>query len=193
MDRRPRAAQPSSAGTPPAGTADEAAPLPPSRRRARRLPRGRLRTAGRAPALRRPQPPRVRARGGAADRPLPARAPRPSPARRLRGPPAAFLLARLAGGRYRRLLPRHAGAATTRGRPRCRRRAAAARGDVRSAAPAPAGADAQLSARSRDPAGAAALVADGRPDGRTAGAGPGDGARRPIAVPAADRLVALSA
>ena len=66
----------------------EAAALPPPRRRAGRLPRGRHGTAARAAALEAALASRVGAAGGGAVGPLPARAARPAAAWRLRGPPA---------------------------------------------------------------------------------------------------------
>ena len=105
-------------GSAPGRRRDEAAPLPPPRRRARGLPRDGHRPGPRAPALRAAQPPRVRADRRAAGRSLPRDPPRPAAARRLRGPPAPPLHAGLAGRGHRRLLHGDRGAAPARRRPR---------------------------------------------------------------------------
>ena len=89
----------------------EAAALPPPRRRADRVPRGRDRAAAGAAALAGAHPPRVRAGGGRARPPPPRRAARPAAARRQRGPPAPPLHAGVADRGARRLPARHVRAA----------------------------------------------------------------------------------
>ena len=129
------------------GDAGEAAPVPPPRRRARRLPRGRHR-ARRSCSLHsallshREWEPVVEH----LTRPLPARAPRPAAARRLRGPPAPPVHARLVRRGDGGVLPRDGRAEPARRRPRPRRRDPAARGRDRAARARQARAHAQLPA-----------------------------------------------
>ena len=167
-----------------------AAPLPPPRRGAGRLPRVRRRSCAGAAALGAALPQGVGARCRAALRPLPGRAPGPAAARRLRAAPSPPLHARLVRRGDRCLLRRGARPPAAGRRPR-RRRRDPARGDRRrSAEPLAVGVDAQPHARRaarRSPA-APARVADcapqrrGRPRPRRS-CSPTDAARCVQAVP----------